>query len=211
MKTLNIIFLFIFIQTYCAHAQSKTITPDMQQTKQWSVHNRNATYEKEGLMLNAQPGDGVAKLKGLNFKNGTIEIDIKGKNAPGQSFVGVAFHGADDDTYDAVYFRPFNFKNPERNGHSVQYISHPEYTWSKLRKAHPEKYENPVSPVPNPDNWFHATIVVAYPSVKVYVNHADTPSLEIEQLSARQEGWIGLWVGNNSEGVFKNLKVISEK
>ncbi len=211
MKTLNIIFLLILVQIYYVHAQSKTTSPDMQDAKQWSVHNRNATYEKETIMLDAQPGDGVAKLKGLSFKNGTIEVDIKGKNAPGQSFVGVAFHGADDDTYDAVYFRPFNFKNSERNGHSVQYISHPAYTWSKLRKAHPEKYENPVSPVPNPDEWFHATIVVAYPSVKVYVNHADTPSLEIEQLSARQEGWVGLWTGNNSEGGFKNLKIISEK
>jgi hypothetical protein len=56
-----------------------------------------------------------------------------------QSFVGVAFHGVDGTTYDAIYFRPFNFKtdDPVRRIHAVQYISHPDNPWQKLRDGQP--------------------------------------------------------------------------
>ncbi len=141
------------------------------------------------------------------FANGLIELDIKGKDERGKSFVGLAFHGLNDSIYDVVYFRPFNFESPDRNGHSVQYISHPEYTWHKLRKEHPEQYENPVIPVPDPADWFHVAIIVDYPDVKVFVDNSDEPSLTIKQLSSRKEGWIGFWVGHNSEGYFRNLKI----
>jgi CubicO group peptidase (beta-lactamase class C family) len=120
----------------------------------------------------------------------------------------LAFHGLNDSTYDAVYFRPFNFKNLERSNHSVQYISHPKYTWYKLREENPGKYENTVKPIPNPEEWFHAAIVVEYPIVKVFLNNSEEPSLTINQLSTRISGKIGFWVGNNSEGYFKNLKIL---
>ena len=133
-------------------------------------------------------------------------MDIKGKDIRGRSFVGIAFHGI-DDSFDAVYFRAFNFKSPERNTHSVQYISHPTYTWSKLRKEFPQKYENVVNPVPDPNDWFHVKIDIQYPYVKVYVNNSETASLEISQLSEHKKGWLGLWVGNNSEGMYRNLVI----
>ena len=106
-----------------------------------------------------------------------------------------------------LWINDLNFKSPERNGHSVQYISHPKNTWYYLRENFPEKYENPVKPVPEPTKWFHAKIVVDYPQVTVYVNDSSEPSLVIEQLSDRKEGPLGFWVGNNSEGWFRNLKI----
>ena len=189
--------------------QAKVIVPDLstvQDNQKWSAFNRGISYNGN-VQMDAKPGDGLLILKDVVFQNGTIELDIKGKNAPGRSFVGVAFHGVNDSTFDAVYFRPFNFKNPERNSHSVQYISAPEYGWYKLRSEHPGKYENKIAPVPEPEEWFHATIHVTYPEVKVYVNNAAKPSLVINQISERKKGWIALWVGNNSEGWFKNLKI----
>ena len=77
-------------------------------------------------------------------------------------------------------------------------------------EEHPEKYENPIAPVPDPDGWFHAAIIVDYPAVTVYVNDADQPSLEVEQISTRKEGWLGFWVGYGSDGWFKNLKITME-
>jgi hypothetical protein len=189
--------------------QAKVIVPDLsavQDNQKWSPFNREISYNGN-VHMDAKPGDGLLILNGVEFQNGTIELDIKGKNAPGRSFVGLAFHGVNDSTFDAVYFRPFNFKNPERNSHSVQYISAPKYGWYKLRNEHPGKYENKVAPVPDPDEWFHATIHVTYPEVKVYVNHSSEPSLVVNQISTRKKGWIALWVGNNSEGWFKNLKI----
>ena len=116
----------------------------------------------------------------------------------------------DGPTYDAVYFRPFNFRaeDPARRIRAVQYVSHPTYTWQKLRAEQPGKYEKGVNPVPDPNGWFHARIVVASPSVTVYVNDAKEPSLVVNQLSDRKKGLIGLWVGNTSGGDFANLKII---
>lgn len=173
----------------------------------WHVVNRSFSRTGDAVNLNSKPGDGLLYFSDFEFGNGTIELDIKGKNDPGRSFVGVAFHIISDSTFDAVYFRPFNFKNAQRKSHSVQYISIPQYDWFQLRESFPGKYENTVQPVPNSDDWFHATIVINYPEVKVYVDHAVEPSLVVQQISTQKKGRIGFWVGNNSEGSFRNLKI----
>jgi Domain of Unknown Function (DUF1080) len=194
-------------------AQQTELIPDLSRTNDrhlWTIHNREMKYDT-AVYLNGKEGDGLLRLNGTGFGNGTIDLDIKGKDEMGMSFVGLAFHGLNDSTYDAIYFRPFNFENPERSNHSVQYIAQPVYTWNKLRDEHPGIYENKVAPVPKPSEWFHARIEVIYPVVTVFVNNSITPSLTIDQLSSRKNGWIGFWVGNNSEGQFKNLKIIAKK
>src|SRR5207253_5971231 len=136
-------------------------------------------------------------------------FDVKRKNVLQQSFVGFAFHVQDEKTYDAVYFRPFNFANPDtaRRRRSVQYISAPAYPWEKLRESFPGKYENNVDPVPDPDGWFHAKIVVNGKHISVFVNNALKPSLEVEKLTNTTKGGIALWVGNNSGGSFANVTI----
>jgi hypothetical protein len=174
----------------------------------YTVFNRELSYEEGTIYLNAEAKDGLLWLNHPDFKNGTIELDIKGRNAPGKSFVGIAFHGLNNQKFDAVYFRPFNFKHPDRNKHSVQYISMPGHDWASLRQAYPAKYENAINPVPEQeDDWFHAKIVVNYPQVKVYINGSKEPSLEVEQLSDTRQGKVGFWVGNYSDGWFRNLKI----
>ncbi|MCK5703579.1 MAG: DUF1080 domain-containing protein [Cyclobacteriaceae bacterium] len=89
----------------------------------------------------------------------------------------------------------------------MQYISHPQYTWHSLRNEYPGMYENKISPVSQPEEWFHVTIIVEHPVVKVFVNNSEEPSLTINLLSDRKKGMIGLWVGNNSDGFFNNLRI----
>jgi hypothetical protein len=194
----------------------KTIRPDLAKLAEGNhlkVFNRTAGSLRDGarsgVRLSEAPGDGVAYLEGTEFADGIIELDIRGKDVPQQSFVGVAFHGVDRATYDAVYFRPFNFKaeDPARRVRAVQYISHPTYTWDKLRAEHPGKYEKAVTPVPDPNGWFHVRVVVASPKVSVFVEDAKEPSLIVSQLSERGKGLIGLWVGNTSGGDFANLRL----
>ena len=166
---------------------------------------------RPGIRFSEGAGEGVAYLRGVEFSNGTIELDIRGKDVPQQSFVGVAFHGVDGTTYDAIYFRPFNFKtdDPARRKRAVQYVSHPDYPWQKLRADHPGEYEQPVSPAPDPNGWFHVRVVVASPTVSVFVGDAQQPSLVVNQLSDRHKGRVGLWVGNTSGGDFANLKIVT--
>src|SRR4029077_19422264 len=153
---------------------------------------------------------GVAYVRGMELGNGTIEFDVRGKDVQGQSFVGVAFHGVDGTTYDAIYFRPFNFSPADsaRHSHAVQYISHPTFTWQKLRTERPGLFERPVSPAPDPNGWFHVRVGVASPKVSVFVGDAKEPSLVVDLLSDRTQGLVGLWVGNGSGGDCADLKII---
>ena len=205
----SIILICLCTSVYGQNVYSPDLS-GINDTTKWKICNRIAGFTDNVVYMNGQAGDGIIWLRNFVFTNGKIEVDIKGKNDQGKSFVGIAFHGLNDSTYDVIYFRPFNFNSPERSNHSVQYVSNPKYSWYMLREEFKGKYENTVLPVPNPDDWFHATIVIQYPEIKVYVNRSDQASLKINKLTAIKEGAIGLWVGNNSEGSFKNLTIRRE-
>jgi hypothetical protein len=168
---------------------------------------------RRGLRLDARMGDGVAWWPDAQLGNGTIELDLRGRNLPQQSFVGVAFHGVDETTFDAVYFRPFNFRAATDVGRarSVQYVSHPTYTWDRLRAEHPGQYEGAITPPPDPDDWFHARLEITHPTVRVFVDPVAAPVLEVRQLNDRRSGWVGVWVGNGSAGAFANVAIASSR
>ena len=198
-------------------AQQNAIEPDLTALadgKGLNASNRTisrlAEGARKGVRLSEASGEGPAYLPGVEFANGTLELDMKGKDVQGASFIGVAFHGVDGTTYDAIYFRPFNFKtdDPARVLRAVQYISHPAHPWQKLRSEKPGQYEKPVKPVPDPNDWFHARVVVASPKVSVFVNDAKEPCLTVDQLSDRKKGLVGIWVGNTSGGDFANFKIL---
>jgi hypothetical protein len=173
--------------------------------ERWTAYNCKATFDG-GLIHLSNTSDRSATpwLKTFDLKNGTVELDIKGKDLRGESFVGIAFHGSDNKHYDAVYFRPFNFRDPERKGRSVQYVSLPDHDWDALRERYPGKYENAVNPVPDPNDWFHARIVIKYPEVWVFVNDSKEPSLFVQEIKSIGEGNFGLWI-DGAEGWFKNI------
>lgn len=207
MRTLHILFLIFCLAPYGMHlaAQLRPVTPDIS-SKRFTAINRAVTYDRGTAHLDARAGDGLLWLDGHDFGNGVIELELRGRDLAGRSFVGVAFHGDGEEAYEAIYFRPFNFKDRERGGHAVQYVSMPAHDWSVLRRDFPGIYENNIHPVPQPvDGWFHVRVVVDAPTVQVYVERADEPCLQIEQLSERGKGRVGFWVGNGSEGWFRNL------
>ena len=197
--------------------QAKTITLDLgalADAKSLKLFNRGASRfidgARNGVRLSEAPGDGVAFLPGIELGNGTVELDVRGRDVAQQSFVGVAFHGVDAAAYDAIYFRPFNFRatDPISRSHAVQYHSLPVYTWQKLRTEQPGKYEQAVNPVPDPNAWFRARVIVANSNVSVFVGDAKAPCLAVDLLNDRRKGLVGLWVGNNSGGDFANLTII---
>jgi hypothetical protein len=214
MLLMKKLLLLTGVACFAVQLFAQTITPELSKIndgKTWKIYNRSvatgAFNKQNSVHFEANQGDGLAIYQDLEFENGTIEFDVKGKDVLQQSFVGVAFHIQNDSTFNAIYFRPFNFKKPERASHSVQYISHPKFTWQKLRSEFPEQFEKTVTPVPNPYEFFHARIDVKWPTVKVYVENSEIPSLEVKMLSSFKKGKVGLWVGNGSDGSFKNLKI----
>lgn len=161
------------------------------------------------VTLNAQPGSGLAVINGVKFSQGTLELDIRGENNPGQSFVGMAFNIQNDSTYEAVYFRPFNFHSPEkiRREHSMQYISHPEFGWRKLRTEREGQFEAEYTSPPSPDDWFAVTLQVTAKTVIVKEKSTERILMEVDRLTTSKSGQIGFWVGHNSKGSFRNLKI----
>src|SRR3990170_33745 len=84
-------------------------------SRKWIAYNCKADFSGDSIhLVNTSGKTALLWMKNIDFKNGVIELDIRGKDVSGESFVGVAFHGIDNHTYDAVYFRPFNFRNEER-------------------------------------------------------------------------------------------------
>lgn len=205
--------LSIVMLCFIMQSKGQTIVPDLQDMSKWMMVNRSVeVVNEEGkkvVRLNEMANDGLTVLKNFEFSNGIIEFDVKGKNVVQQSFVGMAFHGQDEKTYDAIYFRPFNFKNTDtaRRSRAVQYVSMPDFPWEKLRAEFPGKYENKVNPVPDPDGWFHVKVIVDGKKITVFVNNSQTPSLQVEKLSNATKGGLALWAGNNSGGSFANLTI----
>ena len=224
MKTINITGISLaitlgFISTLTVTGQDNTVRYDllnMAENNKLEVFNRKVSTftenDKKGIRFSKNENDGVAWLNGVEFSDGSIELDIRGKDVFQQSFVGIAFHGIDNRTFDAVYFRPFNFQStdPARKIHSVQYVAYPDYPWQLLREKFNGKFEKAVIPSPNGTEWFHVKITIKYPKVTVFVNGSSEPALTIEKLNNRKTGKIGLWVGNNSDGDFANLQITNQ-
>jgi hypothetical protein len=178
--------------------------------------NREVTKLPErpdGVRVSEKADVGVVWIEGSDFAEGTIEVDVRGRDVPQQSFVGIAFHRKDDNTYESVYVRPFNFRaqDPDRHQHAVQYMMSPDYDWPRLRKEFSEEFENPVDPSLVPTDWVPLRVVVKGQAIQIYVGKVASPTLEVRKLGQLDRGMIGLWTGNNSNGDFANLRITPMK
>ncbi|RNC88507.1 MAG: hypothetical protein ED555_12775 [Allomuricauda sp.] len=175
-----------------------------------SLINRELiALNNQALELNNRTGDGLAVLQKVNFNEGSIEVEIKGENTPGKSFVGIAFNIQNDSTYEVVYFRPFNFRSAEqiRRAHSVQYISHPKHTWRYLRTNFEGQYEAEFPRKPDPTDFFKVRINIRADQVRVYDMETNTELLAVTRLEKQQSDKIGLWTGFDSKGAFRKLRI----
>jgi hypothetical protein len=160
------------------------------------------------------------QIEGLEFSNGVIEAEVAG--APGgaaypgaRGFVGIAFRLQTDrapndrQAYDAFYLRPTNGRaeDQERRNHSVQYISHPDWTWSRLRRETPSRYEAYADLVP--DTWTKIRIEVRGDKARLFVNDAPQPVLIVNDVKsgASAKGAVALWIGPGTIAHFRDLVV----
>jgi hypothetical protein len=173
--------------------------------------NRQVSHlqERGGIHVSAAEGPGVVWIDGTDFGEGSIEVDVRGKDVLQQSFVGVAFHRKDDQTYESVYVRPFNFQatDPSRRNHAVQYMQVPEFDWPVLRQKFPEEFERAVHPSLTPTDWLTLRVGVRGGRIHVSVGDVANETLTARKLGTLERGQVGLWVGNNSDGDFANLRI----
>jgi hypothetical protein len=166
-----------------------------------------------GLHMSERAGPGIVWIEGMDFREGEIEVEIRGRDRYQQSFVGIAFHGKSDDTYEAVYLRPFNFRaeDPVRHRHALQYMMVPDFDWPKLRQQFPDEFERPVASSVGPTDWVTLRVAVREQKVDVSIGPDHTPVLSARKLGSLNRGMIGLWTGNGSDGDFANLRITRTK
>jgi len=159
--------------------------------------------------------DTFAFVPGLDFHDGTIEVDVAGSILPGanssvRGFVGVAFR-IDPETFacEGLYIRPTNGRADDqvRRNHATQYFSYPGYDFDRLRREAPSKYESYSDLVL--DAWTHLRIEVSGATARLYVGAADQPVLIVNDLKRGTDahGSVGLFVGVGTDGHFRNLSV----
>jgi len=165
--------------------------------------------ESNAINIKNKEGAGMVVLNEINFQSGIIELELKGENNPGRSFVGLAFNIQNDTIYEAIYFRPFNFQSPEqiRREHSIQYISMPDNEWSFLRTNFEGQYEAEFPRRPSPDEWFTVDIKITSNMVLVYDKDSGQELLTVNRLQKPMSSKIGLWTRPNSKGSFRNLRI----
>ena len=176
----------------------------------FEVRGRTLTIDKGVASLDAHEGDGIAWLRGASFEDGRVSLEVRGSGLAGRSFVGIAFHASPDKSrYDVVYVRPFNFQAPDplRRAHSLQYMAVPDHDWQRLRQQFPGKYEAAITPSPAPEEWVPMTIEVLDGKARVFVGGQSSASLSVDLLNEGGGDALGLWVGNNSDGKFRNLRI----
>ena len=159
----------------------------------------------------------LALIDGVAFSNGVIEAEIAGSAAPGafegaRGFVGIAFRvQSDAKTYDAFYLRPTNGRaeDQERRNHAAQYISQPDWPWSRLRRESPSKYEAYADI--QPGVWTNVRIEVHGDRARLYINGHAQPTLIVNDLKsgATASGGVALWIGPGTIGHFRHLTVIA--
>jgi hypothetical protein len=173
---------------------------------------------RKAVRLIAQGEDGLALVKGMQFRDGTIEVDIATKvtTPPGvrrPGFTGIAFRARPDAAhFDLFYLRPGNARSEDQamRNHSVQYAAEPGFGWEKLRRQWPSIYEAYAEL--QLDEWTKVKIEVHGRQAKLYVNGSENPSLVVDGLKGEDlQGAVALWSYAGEEAYFSNLRIRNTK
>lgn len=156
-----------------------------------------------------------ARIRGLTFHNGVIEVEVAGRplpDAPPQArgFIGVAFRIADDlSAFECIYIRPTNGRADDqfRRNHATQYFSYPDWKFDRLRQELPGHYEAYVDL--ETGAWTKLRIEVHGERALLFVHDQEQPTLIVNDLKHGPDraGGTGLYIDNGTEGFFKNLAV----
>jgi hypothetical protein len=161
--------------------------------------------------------DTFAFVPGLDFHNGTIEVEVAGSPLPdapagARGFVGVVFRVETTDGSfgcEGIYLRPTNGRADDqvRRNHSTQYFAYPGHDFSRLRREAPARYESYVDLVPG--EWTAMRIEVEDATAKLFVGTAQQPVLIVNDLKRGSDahGSVGLYVDNGTDGHFRKLRI----
>jgi len=192
---LNTVVLYLCILAarsiaYGAAPITVNITADQWQAKENAEFLTQLGFYHGLMRLNS----GDAALKGITFSDGTIEFDV---NTIGRGAPGIAFRQQDEKNFELLYLRPdpacpaFHAciqYAPQTHG-VLLWDLFPQYqTRAPLRES----------------GWNHIKMVVSGRRMRVFVNDAPSPTLEVGRLEGdAMEGSLRL----QGPGTFANLVI----
>ena len=145
-----------------------TMTADHWQTKENAEFLRELGFFHGLMRLNS----GNAVLKGITFSDGTIEFDV---NTVGRGAPGIAFRQQDEANFELLYLRPDPACPAFRA--CIQYTptTHGVSLWDFF-----PRYQ---TRAPLRENgWNHIKMVVSGRRMNVFVNDAQSPTLQVDRL-----------------------------
>lgn len=157
-------------------------------------------------------------VKGSDFHNGIIEVDVCGrllKDAPdyARGFIGIVFRGKErGKEFESFYIRPTNGKNcddPIRRTHGCQYFSFPGYTFSYFREFGITEYENHVDTIAL-NEWSHIRAEIRDDHAVFSVDGIEVLEVNGFKHGPDTRGNVGLYVDIGTDGLFRNLNIIYE-
>jgi hypothetical protein len=168
-------------------------------TKGWSVDGatlRTETRNKK-MVFEATPSKAVGYvwMEGLVFREGTIEVRLKGKGS-----FGVAFGTPGDQ--EGIVFTPANFTNDKMP--SVNHVGSIDPGKRLLQKSN---VAFAPKTAPNPDDWFDVKVDVKSDVVRIYVGDAAEPWLTTDRYHKTNSGKAGLCFHEGSKAEFMNFQV----
>ena len=192
-----------------------TVNTAIEQTK---IDSENTIRVVKAGKLYEYDENTYAKLKGVDFHNGMIEVDMLSRLLPdapdfARGFIGIASRIAEDDScFESFYIRPTNSVNatddPVRQAHGCQYFSYPGYTFEYFRNNNITKYEAPIHNELN--QWVHLKAVIEDAHAEFFLNNETEPTLIVDEmfLGSDAHGSVGFFVDIGTEAFFKNLKIM---
>lgn len=157
-----------------------------------------------------------AKLKDVQFHNGTIEMKLCSRLLPdapdfARGFIGIVYRASENDAeFESFYVRPTNGRSctdPVRKTHGCQYFSYPGYTFSYFREYGITDYEAPVELELN--EWFTLKAVIEDEKASFYLNGSETPTLVVPRMKhgTGAKGSIGVYVDTGTEAFVSEIKI----
>jgi hypothetical protein len=203
----------VAIPLRCAAQTREQLTPHRVRLESVDYKGKRATKVTEDGQVDN--GEAYAVIKGAEFGNGTIEVELAGQPAASagetaRGFIGIAFR-MHDGRFEYLYLRPTNGRAEDqvRRNHSIQYSSFPDFDFARSRKEAPEKYESYVDL--EPGVWTHVRIAVQGTTARLFVHGAPQPALIVNDLKlGNSSGAVAVWIGPGTEGYFTGLAIRPE-
>ncbi len=160
------------------------------------------------IRLSENTGYGIAWIRGMEFSDVVIEVDIKSGYEMKNFAAGLAFHGLSNDSLEAVYLGPSGSPAEKKKGsHRLFYVSHPDHAGKGTMNDFHILYDKTFNPLPDSNGWIRLRISVQGDQISAFAGLNADPFLVVERRDSRKAGRIGFWAENMSGGDFANLKI----